>query len=426
MISHLEVRSFKSIRDLRVELAPLVVVFGPNAAGKSNLLEALLLFSRVTTSQTMSDALGPPMRGYPLEAFSLPEEGLPGLLSDESAELELSGDIAPQSAANGKSPPALRYRVKVRIRPKTGELQLADEFLARLDRQGEVAGNMPPRIELDADGQHLLVRRLGEPARPRKETVPLKHTILSNRQFTGEKHYPDFDRLREELSAWRSYYLDPRSAMREAQPPREVTDIGSNGQWIAPFLFRLKNSPEHAKRFTSVGRALRAAIPTIENLDVDLDQKRGTLDVQILQQGTRYSSRVISEGTLRVLALCAIAANPFPSTLVAFEEPENGVHPRRIEVIASLLESMVDEGRRQVIVTSHSPTFVAHMLKRREEAPEKIQLLRCHQADGATEISPFGRAGPLFDQPDVRNALASPEDPRMRIEAMLEQGWFDG
>jgi len=426
MLRHLEVRKFKSIHELSVDLAPFVVIFGPNAAGKSNVLEALLLLSRAATSQTLADAFGQPVRGYPLEAFSLPKDGLPGLLSDESAELELSADVAPQSPANGNSAGLLRYRVSVRIRPKTGELQLADEYLARLDRQGRVLGNMPPRIEKDPEGRHLLVRRLGERGRPREEPVLLKHTLLSNRQFTGAKRYPDFDRLRDELASWRSYYLDPRSAMREAQPPREVTDVGSQGESIAPFLFRLKNTPEHARRFAAIGRALRAAIPTIENLDVDLDQKRGTLDVQILQQGTRYSSRVISEGTLRVLALCAIAANPFPSTLVAFEEPENGVHPRRIEVIASLLESMVEENRRQVIVTSHSPTFVSHMLKRREEAPEKILLLRCHQADGATEISPFGPAGPLFDQPDVRNALASPDDQRVLVEAMLEQGWFDG
>jgi hypothetical protein len=58
---------------------------------------------------------------------------------------------------------------------------------------------------------------------------------------------------------------------------------------------------------------------------------------------------------LRVLALCAIAVNPWNGPLSAFEEPENGVHPRRLELIADLLTSLALEQGRQLVVTSHSP-----------------------------------------------------------------------
>jgi len=253
----------------------------------------------------------------------------------------------------------------------------------------------------------------------------LNHTLASNRQFTGEHRYPDFDRLRAELSAWQTYYLDPRVAMREPQPPREVTDIGPRGEWIAPFLYRLKESEAYSKHFRAIGRALRRAIPSIEGLDVDLDPRRGTLDILIRQNGAPFSSRVISEGTLRVLAPCCIAGNPWPRELVAFEEPENGVHPRRIEVIASLLATM-SQGPSQVVVTTHSPTLIAAMLSRARVAPAQVRMYRCTQHGLATEVRAFETTGPLFEDGEISKSLRGPDDEAEILKAALIRGWLDG
>jgi predicted ATPase len=412
VLSRFRVQGFKSLLDVELELAPLVVLMGPNAAGKSNILESFLLLSRLVTEQTLAAALEPPMRGYPLEAFSLREGGLEGLLKQDRAELALSAFVRP-AGANGKTPPApLYYRVGVRTQPKTGSLEVADEYLARLTREGEREGDpekikQKPRIERSGDS--LLVRQFGGAGAPRHQPLGLNRTLASNRQFTGEHRYPDFDRLRTELSAWQTYYLDPRVAMREPQPPREVKDIGPRGEWIAPFLYRLKASEAYSKHFRAIGRALRSAIPSIEGLDVDLDPRRGTLDILIRQNGAPFSSRVISEGTLRVLALCCIAGNPWPGELVAFEEPETGVHPRRIEVIANLLSSMT-AGRRQVVVTTHSPTLIAAMLHRAWADPRQVRMYRCTQHGLATEVSGFDTRSPLFDDVEISSSLRGPDD----------------
>lgn len=418
MLRRVHVRGFRSLFDVEVELAPLVVLLGPNASGKSNFLEALWLLSRLVNERTLADAFEAPLRGYPAEAFSLPDEGLAGLLSQERAELSIEIDLELASS----SVPGLRYRVALEIEPRTGTLSVCDEFLARLLRDGSLR-TMHPRIE--RSGDHLLVRRLGEAGRSAHEPLHLNHTLASNLQLSGAKRYPDLDRLRSELGRWRTYYLDPRVAMRQPQPPRELLDIGARGEWIAPFLHRLKESERHAPRFAAVRRALRSAIPTIEGLDVDLDKSRGTLDIQITQDGTPYSSRVISEGTLRVLALCAIAASPTTGSLIAFEEPENGVHPRRIEVIADLLASMARLGGTQVIVTTHSPTLIGAMLRRSREQPELVRLLRCTQEGRATRLAPFSTAGPLYDDAEARKALRGADDEAL-IEAILVRGWLDG
>ncbi len=421
MLTRLCVKGFKSLLDVDIELAPLVVLMGPNAAGKSNLLEALLLLSRLATEQTLAAALEPPLRGYPLEAFSLPERGLEGLLQQDRAELILEAEVQPSRVPKRAVPEPLRYRVGLRIHPKTGALEVSDEYLARLKR--DKTPKQKPRIEHLGDS--LIVRQLGESGHPRHEPLGLSHTLVSNRQFTGEHRYPDFDRLRTELSAWQTYYLDPRIAMREPQPPREVNDIGPRGEWIAPFLYRLKESEAHRKFFLAIGRALRSAIPTVEDLDVDLDPRRGILDIVIRQDGTPYSSRVVSEGTLRVLALCCLAGNPWPGELIAFEEPENGVHPRRIEVVANLLASMAEQGHSQVVVTTHSPTLIAAILRRAEARSKLIKLFHCSQRGRETQVREFKPGGPLFDDEKVRESLTGPEDAAL-VEAMLLRGWLDG
>ena len=85
--------------------------------------------------------------------------------------------------------------------------------------------------------------------------------------------------------------------------------------------------------------------------------------------GKEYSSRVLSEGTLRILALCVIWLDDKYEGLLCFEEPENGVHPSRISSMATLLSDLVsdftqmDNPLRQVIINTHSTVFIRQMNK---------------------------------------------------------------
>jgi predicted ATPase len=235
--------------------------------------------------------------------------------------------------------------------------------------------------------------------------------------------YPDFERARAEFAGWRAYYLDPRVSMRQPAPPSDTSDIGALGAGIAPYLFMLRNS--YPKHYQAVTRALRAIIPSVSSVDVDLDERRGTLDINIIQNGIPYSSRVVSEGTLRVLALCAIAVNPRPASLVAFEEPENGVHPRRVEAIAELLTSLVAAGNTQLVVTTHSPVFAGAMLRRKQDHPGMIGLFTCRREGSVTKVEPLQDLGLLFGDAQIAAALREPDEDRL-LATMLIEGWVDG
>lgn len=410
MLTKLRVRGFKSLRDFSVELPRLTVLFGPNASGKSNVLDAIQALSRIGTMRTLSDALSEPIRGYPIEAFSFPPGGLAELLSARRAQFTLEADLVGDSER-------YRYRIEVAIEPNSGRLTTADEYLALLGAKGEPKGT--PAIErVDLN---LHIRRKSKPAHPRQEPVGLNHAILSDLRLGGAE-YRWVERVRTELSDWRTYYLDPRVAMRSPRPPSEVRDIGVLGGDIAPFLYRLRG--EHPERFQAIVRTLRSVVPSVEDLTVDLDERRGTLDISIRQGGVLYSSRIISEGTLRVLALCAIAANPWGGSVIAFEEPENGVHPRRIELIAQLLFFLAIEQGRQVIVTTHSPLFCGAILKAAGKRPDDVGLFNVRRDGALTVVERFTTTGLLFKDHEIAAALTAPTEDGL-FESLLLRGLID-
>ncbi len=429
MLERIHVRGFKSLREATVDLAPLVVLFGPNAAGKSNLLEALLLLSRLVGERTLNEAFAPTgIRGNPLEAFSLPSGGIEELLHSPMPTLRLDAEmsLAPLEGIK-RRPDLLSYQVEVGIQPQTGQLSVQDERLELLTANRKpryCSVEKTTRARETGSSEVISIRRKGSPSHPFEEEVGLSHTVVSNRQYTGAERYPLFDFLHREIGAWRILYLDPMVAMRQPVPPRDVQDIGSRGEWLVPYLHRLIHQQPQA--FAAVRRVIAMAIPSITDLQTELNEKRGELELTIQMDGIWLPSRVVSEGTLRLLALCAMAANPFQKGLVAFEEPENGVHPRRIEVVTRLLVST--SRSQQVIVTTHSPQVVVdivRMIQDGELGAKHVRLIRCGTSSEGSTYQTFDPTGPLFDSSDINDGLSASDDARV-LQAMTMGGWLDG
>lgn len=413
MLKTFAARGFKSLFDVGpIEMAPLTVFFGPNAVGKSNLLDALLLLSRLATEKTVAEAVEGPVRGLPLELFGFPRSaGLSGLLTREKASCSFETDLLTSGGS-------YRYEVDITIAPPSGALSVEDEFLALLDAGGAVRGD-PSIIRHGEDAFGINGARDED---YQEEKTGLNHTILSDRRFSGER-YPAIERARSLLASFRSYYLDPRTAMRQPQPPREVDDIGPLGEYTASFLYRLR--AEKPKVFQAIRRSLCTLIPSVDDLVIDLDARQGVVNIEIHQDGTPYSSRIVSEGTLRVLALLCVAMNPWGGTLVAFEEPENGVHPRRIELIAEILGSLALDSDQQVILTTHSPLFCSSVIRLAQRHPDKVRLYRTVRQGGRTRFEAFDSAGPLFTDAEIRDALTAPSEDQV-FEGLLLRGLLDG
>jgi len=453
MLKRITIKGYKSLVDVTVDLQPLSVLFGPNAAGKSNFLDALQLLSRMATSRTLKEAFEPPYRGKPLESFTFGAGGIESLLKRNSASFSIEVDVdlsndtienvnrqvremrrrkAEEAASpkldssaeereGGEEPPNaeskgrdeekdakglalvrekyLRYRIEIEILPKSGILRVGDEYLAALKPNGDVNGARRPFLERMRERLHL---RMEGQAHPTYHERYLDHSVLALPLYPP--HYPHLTAMKQELSRYFFFYFEPRERMRAPSPVKEVRHIGLMGEELAAFLNTLK--AVDSRQFQAVEKALGMIVPSATGIDVEVN-KLGEVDLWIKEDGLRVPARVVSEGTLRVLGLLALSGAKEPPALLGFEEPENGIHPRRVKLIAEMLRTRAEAGGSQLIVTTHSPIL-----------PDLIpndSLFVCRKEEGRTEITPFRTWGPLGRRKDIDEALDEPLKPSERI-----------
>ena len=436
MLKRVHVEGYKSLSDVEVELSPLTLLFGPNAAGKSNFLDALQLLSKLATSRTLKDAFEPPYRGKPLESFTVGQNGLRGLVEQErlvfsiEADLHLSDAVVesvnrqiremrrpsldgPAEEA-GKAPARvrerdLRYRIEVEMLPRSGILRTSDEYLAALNTKGEPTGKRKPFLERQGEKIHL---RLEGQAHPTYYDRYLDHTILSMPLYPP--HYPHVAAARHELERWLFFYFEPRERMRAAIPVKEVRHIGLMGEELAAFLNTLKALKP--RQFEAVEKALRLVIPDVDGIEMDVSDL-GEVELRLKEDGVAIPARVLSEGTLRLLGLLALTGADEAPALVGFEEPENGVHPRRIQLIAELLKTRSHLGSTQHIVTTHSPIL--------PDLLPNDSLFAVRRRDRATNIDPFCTWGPLWRDSNIVRAFEDREE-GLRVSERILRGDFDG
>ena len=435
MLKRIHICGYKSLEDVEVCLSQLVVLFGPNAAGKSNLLDALQLLSKLGTSRTLKEAFDPPYRGKPLESFTIGQKGIKGLLEQErlsfSIEVDLSLSDAVVESVNrqiremrrphgeGESKersklPArvrereLRYSIEVEMLPRSGVLRVADEYLAALNSKGEPTGKRKPFLERQGERIHL--RHEGQ-AHPTYYDRYLDHTILSMPHYPP--HYPHLAAARRELESWLFFYFEPRERMRAANPVKEVRHIGLMGEELAAFLNTMKATD--AKQFRGVEKALHALMPNIDGIEVEVSDL-GEVELRLKEGGVAIPARVLSEGTLRMLGLLALTGVDDAPALVGFEEPENGVHPRRIQLIAELLKTQETLRQTQYIVTTHSPIL-----------PDLLadnSLFVMNRIDRKTRIEPFSTWGPLGRRSGIDQALSDQQE-ALSVSERILRGDFD-
>ena len=439
MLKRIRVAGYKSLQNVEVELNQLSVLFGPNAAGKSNFLDALQLLSKLGVCKTLKEAFEPPYRGKPLESFTFGADGIKGLLKEESRRfsLEVDVELSPAvvekvnrqiremrrssedvSLSSSKREPNikkiaavretyLRYRIKIEILPKAGILRVVDEYLAALNKKSEPSGKRQPFLSRKKEKFHL---RMEGQAHPTYYDQYLDHTILSLPHYPP--HYPHVVAMRKELESWQFFYFEPRERMRASNPVKEVRHIGLMGEELAAFLNTLKTLDQ--KQFHAVEKALHTIMPNVEGIDVDVSDL-GEVELKLEEAGILVPARVLSEGTLRILGLLALSGAKDLPALVGFEEPENGIHPRRIQLIAKLLKTRSNLEGTQYIVTTHSPLLL-------DLIPDE-SLFVCRKIDGYTQIVPFSTWGPLGRKTDIDQAL-NVEEELTPSERML-RGDFD-
>lgn len=384
MLTRIEIDGFKTFRDFTLDLEPFQVVYGPNGVGKSNLFDAMQLLARLTEQDLWTAFQAG--RGEVEELFSLGAGGQPinemrfavELLierrvkdewgrSEDLQDTRLRYDLIIGREYDEKEQEHLRVRHESLKRILVGEDRWLDRHpVAKRTRSSHSRRGTPFISTTREDGVTTIAlhqdRRKG-----RKRPLSAESMERSMLGSVNQTEFPHVFAAREEMRQWRFLQLNPE-VLRQPNSIRGPTTLSANGDNLARTLARIHRDEEYV--LNDISRDLSNLVPGLIDVEVEEDIARQLYIIYANTQDGRFSSRTLSDGTLRLLALITLANDLEYKGVLCFEEPENGVHPFRVKQVVELLRSLTtdfkDEAEaewslRQLLINTHSPLVMAQL-----------------------------------------------------------------
>lgn len=391
MITRIEIDGFKTFQDFAVDLAPFQVIIGPNGCGKSNLLEAISLLSSLANTNLSSAFQS--VRGRASELFTVLPNGQTADRMRIGVELLVDLNVLDAWGENvNLDSPRLRYSVEIgqrsdqhgipQIYVLSEELKaiphLEDKWCAKyagaeftewlyrtVPRLSTFITTTSDKLEhptvyLTPDGEGGKTRQISLGF----QTGRMERTLLSRVETTEFAHALA---VRQEMLRWRLLRLEPERLRLPSSFLGETT-LGSFGENLPAMLARMKGENTHLLK--GVSRDLLNLVPSMHSIDVDEDKERNEYVVFAkMRDGRRVSARVLSNGTLRLLAFSALHHDPQHRGVLGLEEPEEGLHPGALKRLVNHLRDMTTDFKevtqwgfwKQLLVTTHSTELVSHL-----------------------------------------------------------------
>ena len=386
MITRIELDGFKTFQDFSLDLSPLQVIVGANGVGKSNLFDALQLLGRLSDS-TLRTAFQE-MRGEVGELFTVRPDG--GSAGRIRLAVEILVDLSVRDDWGVKQDlkfPRMRYELEVAlVREAQGpeRLAVAHELLAPIPRHKDrwtksnkmktgspwipvmTGGRSSPFIssQKNSKGTTLVLHQDGNSGRRDIEAGKAERTLLSG---AGNTEFPHVFAAAEEMRSWRFLHLNPE-ILRQPSPMTAPVRLIADGRNLANVLARMKAFDPLL--LAAISEDLAEHVPGAMQVDVEEDSDTGRIAIWAkAEDGRRFSSRVLSDGALRALALVTMRNDPEHGGLLCFEDPDNSVHPSRLNDMTRILQDLATDFSnpdqiglrlRQVICNTHSPAFMGN------------------------------------------------------------------
>lgn len=427
----IEVHDFKSFAQTKLILSNHVTfLVGPNGSGKSNLIEAL-------------DILRHLISGGALSQISEPGKG---------GQLEIRGDL--DNAAR-KGAETRRFGFAVRGDVSFEESQYSLEYTVEISSQRRFHWISKEALYLTNAHARTLV--FDSPSASFKQSElrsvtynnfargPNKPVAAASNQRSLVAQYGEFATSNNKGPACALLLGTLRATFRLSvfdpipRLMREFSGMGDlplrkEGQNLSAVLYELgKNAPEGKAR-------LQRLLTTIAQLPDEPFTKLEFVEVEKVHmvmlalarehETSLFDARLLSDGTLRTLAILTALETSPARALVIVEEFDNGIHPSRVEAVTHAIWAIAKERNLRVMVTTHNPTTLnaltdemlhgvtftvwdgkekAHKIRRLEDLPRFPELLE------------QGRLGDLVTERVVERYSAPGFEDHRRKEIMK---WF--
>jgi predicted ATPase len=301
-VKKINIEGFKSIRKAALDLGMVNVLIGANGAGKSNFLTVFQMISAMTAGE--------------LETF-VGRHGRASSLLHYGPKRTRNLDVA------------------LTFEAETGESTYS--FWLGFTPPDSLNFVKPIRVEMGAGHRET---RLFDEAKENKTAGVVQHLLRSCRVF-------------------QFHDTSQTSPMRQASYIGHSSWLATDGGNLAAFLYGLRTQqPRYYERIVA---SIRQIAPFFKDfvLEPSRDNKRELfLDWRDADPDGRFGPHQLSDGTLRAMSLITLLLQPEEQlpNVVIIDEPELGLHPYAIEVIASLIKSA--SANAQIIIATQSPKLV--------------------------------------------------------------------
>ena len=382
MLQKVSIQNFKSLKDVTLELQKVNLLIGPNNSGKSNFLKALEFIKCLSLKEIENNYLKTISKKSDFFGkIQINKMSFGCILTNEDKEYNMLVGIE-----DGKyeSYNVDRYETLSGIHLSDVETQMF--WLV------DYVNNIPRR-SMTMDG------------------IPIQY--LFKGFFNNVSIYkPDPNKLQK------SFPIIPNQSL-----------VNSDTSNLIAFFDTLRD--EYPENFKSIENDLNKCIPELiglrfENVEVtkedDLfkiygDKTFKRLGLYDNVNNITYWADELSEGTLYFLALLCIVHQPNPPRLLLLEEPEKGIHPRRIHEVMKFIFQLAEDKDIQVIMTSHNE----HVLEEFRLIPEAVFIFD-KDDEGATFVKNLQKD---VIEPDTEKAIELGIEP-IDYTDRIGENWFMG
>lgn len=410
MIRTLSLSNFKSFREATVTFHDLTFLIGPNAGGKSNLLDALKVLQGLANGLSVKDTLDgrheeatlmswPGIRGGSrFVGFRPVSGGSESVPSSSVVKLGVDGELD-----------GIPFWWKVAFDPERGVIRRESLRYRYQDVYDTHAG----RVDSTELAGHTISARVykGQRGHPPYLEFSTTTSILSQvRQSTdaGSHNQKAATHCARALSDIQ--LLDPTPTVLRQPSHAGATRMGEHGEKFASVSETISGDPKSSSSYL---HWLQELTPVrIASLRFGRSPEYGTL-FGVEEEGVPdpIMASSLSDGTLRFSALVTAMFEPEPPRILLIEEVENGVHATRLRLLVEMLKECSKSGRPQVVATTHSPLVLACLGE--EEYSSVVWVSRDKEAGGSKIVQ-------LYEVPGLLDAVK-----HRSLADLFSEGWLE-
>lgn len=337
-IETLHVQNFRVFQDVFVENIPRMAVFmGQNGAGKTTFFDVFGFLHDCLTSNVRS-ALA--MRGGFNEVISREQKG--------DLKFEVKFRPSPEE-------PRITYELTIGLNDR--KMPVVKKEIMRF-RRGQHGA--PWKI-LDfsfgegvaAQGDLQSYDDVKKAIRsPQKVSEP---DILAIKGLGQFEDFPAIASLRRLIEDWyvSDFHIEDARNRQIAGYSESLSKTGDNLAQVAKYLY-----DNHPERFDEILKAMRERVPGVVNVDAKVtDDGYVVLRFQDGRFKNPFSSKFVSDGTIKMFTYLVLLSDPSPHALLCVEEPENQLYPQLLAQLAEEFRNYSNVGG-QVFISTHSPDFL--------------------------------------------------------------------